>query len=92
MFGRGWNNSTTEVFRWGFMLPVEMRAAPTNAISGTVGLWNGAVAGSATLGTSYNTPHAVQIDLGSSGTLNNLPGGIGMMFLNTGRFSATAEL
>lgn len=92
MFGRGWNNSTTEVFRWGFMLPVEMRAAPTNAISGTVGLWNGAVAGSATLGTSYNTPHAVQIDLGSGGTLNNLPGGIGMMFLNTGRFSATAEL
>ena len=92
MFGRGFNNSTTQVFRWGFMLPVEMRASPTNAISGTVGLWNGAVAGSATLGTSYNTPHAVQIDLGSSGTLNNLPGGIGMMFLNTGRFSATAEL
>ena len=92
MFGRGWNNSTTEVFRWGFMLPVEMRAAPTNAISGTVGLWNGAVAGSASLGTSYNTPHAVQIDLGSGGTLNNIPGGIGMMYLNTGRFSATAEL
>jgi hypothetical protein len=91
MFGRGFNNSTTEVFRWGFMLPVEMRASPSNAISGTVGLWNGAVAGSATLGTSYNTPHAVQIDLGSSGTLNDLPGGIGMMFLNTGRFSATAE-
>jgi len=93
MLGYGRVLNTTNIDRWGFILPVEMRASPTGTLSGTVGLWDGSVASGATLGTNYSKTNLTQFDLTSSGTLNGTAGTIGMIFLDSsGIFALTAEL
>ena len=93
MLGSGNTYNATTAHRWGFELPVVMRVAPTGALSGTCGLWNGGTIGNnAALGTSYNKPEMVQYDMTCDSALTNTLGLRMSLFLNTGTFTATAEL
>ena len=93
MLGSGNTNNATTVHRWGFELPVVMRAAPTGALSGTCGLWNGGTIGAnATLGASYCKPEMIQYDMTCDSALTNTLGLRAALFLNTGTFTASAEL
>jgi hypothetical protein len=93
MLGSGNTNNATTVHRWGFELPVVMRAAPTGALSGTCGLWNGgAIGANAALGASYCKPEMIQYDVTCDSALTNTLGLRAALFLNTGTFTASAEL
>jgi len=93
MLGSGNTNNATTVHRWGFELPVVMRTAPTGALSGTCGLWNGgAIGANATLGASYCKPEMIQYDMTCASALTNTLGLRAALFLNTGTFTASAEL
>jgi len=93
MLGFGHTHNQTNVYRWGFPLGVEMRAAPTASLSGTNGFWNGAVGATAVLNTSYNKTDLVDIDCTcDTGGLVNDQGRLTKLFMNTGTFTLTAEL
>tara|TARA_R110000751_G_scaffold135471_1_gene238284 strand:- start:1059 stop:2315 length:1257 start_codon:yes stop_codon:yes gene_type:complete len=93
MVGDGVTYNSTTAHRWGFELPVVMRVAPTGVLSGTCGLWNGAsIGGSAVLGTNYTKPEMVQYDMTCNSGLINTTGLRMSMYLNTGTFTASAEL
>jgi hypothetical protein len=93
MLGMGLTYNATNVHRWGIELIPPMRAAPTGAFSGTCGLWNGGGIGTvAVLSTNYTKPDMIQYDLTCNSGIDAGIGKVARVYLNTGTFTATAEL
>jgi hypothetical protein len=93
MLGMGLTYNATNVHRWGIELIPPMRAAPTGAFSGTCGLWNGGGIGTvAVLSTNYTKPDMIQYDLTCNSGIDTGIGKVARVYLNTGTFTATAEL
>ena len=93
MLGFGHTHDQTNVYRWGFPLGVEMRAAPTASLSGTNGFWNGSIGANAVLGTSYNKTDLVDIDCTcDTGGLVNDQGRLTKLYMNTGTLTLDSEL
>jgi hypothetical protein len=97
MLGHGYMFNTTNMYRWGFPLNIEMRASPTVTFNGDIRAWggNGPVVASATstVGSSYTQTNFVDVDIGCAG-VSTTAGLVGKLIINTSTasISLSAEL
>jgi hypothetical protein len=97
MLGHGYMFNSTNMYRWGFPLNIEMRSSPTVAFNGDIRAWggNGPVVASATstVGSSYTQTNFVDVDIGCAG-VSTTAGLVGKLIINssTASISLSAEL
>ena len=93
MIGYGLASSSTQIYRWGFMMDVSMRAYPTINFSSGVACWAGSNVPAATASTSYSNPNYVDMDITTTGLTFTANGVAKVYFPTTAEYvRVSAEL